>query len=582
MNQFETFQGILGALRAAPIDRQGRLLTNADYTLKVLVSVVGELAAISTNFENSAADRESLAKVLGAISCCNIALHDCYKIGCAEAVATFLNDPAARAKNAHALTVQTPEHGGVTPEADNGLISPRTVSNFFPELDRYRFKSREDYRNELSWFVLSDNGEVIDLKPNGRNIPVMYDELQYYLTLADLHRTKPLAPVVEPVGRVAPPPTVVNSESTPTQRFTKTLQVNAPGYNGEQVAALFSPTHFDNGLFAPLNTQTSLQVTYEKPVHDSPPARGASNNSTSNLGNNSSQTRVGPAQAEVEKFWTLIAKIESQEITPDAVSNYNLTFSVPTADGNTTELIAGGSKICVNRNNLQSFLNLVKEKMTCPSNARVMRTGSIRPMAVTSVPYNPIVDEGKFSPSHFSRDLFAPFTSNTAVNVDLNNQDLVPTFLRNPVPQSYINPHPQQPQQQPQQQQQQQQQIPLGAASTQPQSAGVSKSNLASALRNFSTNRKPAVPSFVDRIKDSDDEFVAILSQLDSDHEKATEFGVTYCIPAACVNKAILASAPQSSVVDGIFDLIPDGRNVPVPPSNVPQYFQMIENAARV
>lgn len=569
MNQFETFQGILGALRAAPRDRQGRLLSNADYTLKVLVSVVGELAAISTNFENSAADRESLAKVLGAISCCNIALHDCYQINCAEAIATFLSDPTARKTNA--LTVQTARTGGSEP--DNGLLSPRTVSNFFPELDRYRFKAREDYNNELSWFVLADNGEVIDLKPNGRNIPVMYDELQYYLTLADLHRTKPLmqTPIADPVGRIAPPPTVVNSESTPTQRITKTLQVKAPGYNGDQVAALFSPTHFDNGLFAPLNTQTSLQVTYERPTSDSPPARGGNTNNANTMGGGVSQAHA--AQAEVEKFWSLIAKIESHEITPEAVSSYNLTFSVPTADGSITELITGGSKICVNQHNLQSFLNIVKEKMTSPTNARVMRTGSIRPMVVNHIPYNPIVDEGKFSPSHFSRDLFAPFTSNTAVNVDLNNQDLVPTFLRNgggSQPQAYAPPASatmQPPQQQQVVQQQQQQKPQPGASST----------NLASALRNFSTNRKPAVPSFVDRIRDSDDEFVAILSQLDNDHEKVTEFGVTYCIPAACVNKAAVAA---NLLVDGIYDLIPNGRNIPVPPSNVPQYFQMIESVA--
>ena len=563
MNSYETFDGIMAALHRASPDRQGKLLTNPDYTLKVLVSVVGELAAISTKFENSAADRENITKVLGAMSCCNIALHGLYNVGCADAVSTFLSD-ARGPVTSKPLSVQVAADSAAA--ADAGMLSPRTVSNFFPELDRYRSKARADYHNELSWFVLAEDGDIIDLKPNGRNIPVVYDELHYYLNLAELYRQKPAVPAAaaqaEPLGRVAP--AVVNSDSTPTQRYTKTLQVNPTHVDNQ--AALFSPTHFDNGLFAPLNTQTSLQVTYERPVADSPPART----------NSASQPNASPNALEVEKFWTLIAKIESHEIAPEAVGNYNLTFSVPTADGATTELIAGGSKICVNRNNLSSFLNLVKEKMTCPTNARVMRTGSIRPMTVASVPYNPLVDEGKFSPSHFSRDLFAPFTSNTTVNVDLNNQDLVPTFLRNgggAAPAQYVDPTPAAPvaAQAPQ---------PAAAAAPAGSSSGGS-SSLASALRNFSTNRKPAVPSYADRIRTSDDEFVAILSQLDGDHEKATEFGVTFCIPAACVNKAVLSSNPASAV-DGLFDLIPNGRNVPVTPSNVPRYFQMIENAATV
>eukprot|EP00388_Colpodella_angusta_P040066 GDKK01049127.1.p1 GENE.GDKK01049127.1~~GDKK01049127.1.p1 ORF type:complete len:266 (-),score=47.04 GDKK01049127.1:431-1228(-) len=263
------------------------------------------------------------------------------------------------------------------------------------------------------------------------------------------------------------------------------------------------------------------------------------------------------------------------EISRDEVASQGLTFSVPTSDGQTLELISNGAKINVNRNNVDSFLSSVKEKMSNPNTSRIIRTNSIRPMAVHNVPYNPIVDQGKFSPSHFSNDLFSPFNSNTAVNVDLNDQAIVPNYLRGGGGSQASNRASSTPQQQSPQLAQYRDPTLMQQQQSNNQGGGASA---IAALRNTATARNKG---FVDRIRTSDDEFVAILSQLDANHNLASEFGVTFCVPTACVNKAVLQQNPAANY-DGIYDLIPNGRNLSVAPPNVAEYFQMIEGAAKV
>ena len=96
-----------------------------------------------------------------------------------------------------------------------------------------------------------------------------------------------------------------------------------------------------------------------------------------------------------------------------------------------------------------------------------------------------------------------------------------------------------------------------------------------------STGDVNTLSSYADRIRNSDDDFIAILSQIDEDSAKAAEIGVAFCIPTVCVGKSFLAANPSSDA-DGLFDLIPNGRNVPVTQRDVTRFFLLVEGAAAV
>ncbi|CCD12158.1 unnamed protein product [Trypanosoma congolense IL3000] len=95
------------------------------------------------------------------------------------------------------------------------------------------------------------------------------------------------------------------------------------------------------------------------------------------------------------------------------------------------ELIPNGIYVKVTESNVSEFLRLLADKSAALS-GRVRRLESIRRLEVAGVSLQDLSrDKDKFSPTHFSKDIFAPYDARTCFLVDADaSEEILPLYLR--------------------------------------------------------------------------------------------------------------------------------------------------------
>nr|CCD21836.1 hypothetical protein, T. brucei homolog Tb09.160.0350 [Trypanosoma congolense IL3000] len=130
------------------------------------------------------------------------------------------------------------------------------------------------------------------------------------------------------------------------------------------------------------------------------------------------------------EFHAKVDAIRSGVIAGPLIAQQNLTFSVP-RDGKLMELIPNGIYVKVTESNVSEFLRLLADKSAALS-GRVRRLESIRRLEVAGVSLQELSrDKDKFSPTHFSKDIFAPYDARTCFLVDADaSEEILPLYLR--------------------------------------------------------------------------------------------------------------------------------------------------------
>jgi hypothetical protein len=198
------------------------------------------------------------------------------------------------------------------------LLSPKTTASFFPELDKIvhlyhaGHLSRGEFEGlHMTYCVIDDHGEVIDLIPSGRSKRVSYDDFPSYARMAEPLRHG--APVPRHAQRrmelqqqqqqqqggghhhhqqqqqqQAPPLQQSTSYDaglmSPTQKAASAPEapppMSAPGFETRRIPVdnrpdprqhgTFSPDHFKGGLFSPHSDRAFVDVEYPSETRGAP------------------------------------------------------------------------------------------------------------------------------------------------------------------------------------------------------------------------------------------------------------------------------------------------------------------------
>jgi hypothetical protein len=451
--------------------------------------------------------------------------------------------PSTRRPASSPMVVETPpgppqRAASASPPSVNNLVdsyqilSPTSRDSFFPNLDKIVHYPKEQFETlGLTWIVPRHDGKLVELIPNGYYVPVKYEQLSEYLA-----RVRPFRQSPANVGAAVYPSPVAR---TPLPLPHHATTVSSNNNTTDAVGSLFSPHHFDHGLFSPyVGPQDGPHLSAEE--EPSLPRSSAF------------------SPTPYDEFLETFAKIESGAIAGAKIGLLRLKFVVPTLDGRQVELVPGGSRMPVTDANAEEFVRLVQTRLSQkesavaggsapysaatkpqPSSDRARRTDSIKRLEVSNAAgYDLVADGSKFSPTHFERDMFAPFANRTQFVVDYDHaEDILPMALRQPSP----SPQPtQQPSSAPPQS--------LFPA-PHPKQAEPPRTRVESA----------STPSYTQYIANHGvSGFRSIIHEVERNHEALKRFGVTYCIPA---------SLTGVKGDDPIVDLFPDGRNTAVKPS---------------
>ncbi|CUE72078.1 Hypothetical protein, putative [Bodo saltans] len=306
---------------------------SAEIALLQVVSHVGELASVVhrssplTQFE-----RDEISNILGSLILGVATIGDVFGVDVAEAALQNINqhmnrvDLRSAAPREERPTNSTPSSTRdprvvSTIEADQArqiLLSPATRRNFFPTLDVVTQFTREQFDNlQMTWTAPKVDGEMVEVVPGGKHKALTYDQLPEYL-----RSVEPLR-VEHQILEDAPPalqglPSSVAAVTAANGVVVRHVDVpQPPGYNADQVKTLFSPTHFDHGLFSPHSVAKALDVPYPSVEEDvNPPA--------------AVEAAAGPKLPTNQvEFFTIVDEIAKGKITGDALSSLQLTFSMP-------------------------------------------------------------------------------------------------------------------------------------------------------------------------------------------------------------------------------------------------------------
>jgi hypothetical protein len=246
-------------------------------------------------------------------------------------------------------------------------------------------------------FVISSNGQEIELIPNGKNT---------FVTLATKDRYVRLA-------------------------REKKHQLDNPTTSGSPTAGpvvgLFSPglkpttrSFADSMLALDMSNTTQLP-----PPSDIQIASAHVNSCTPKMTFSPPPTR-SLSPKSLEKFWAVLAAFERETFTDEEVLGMHVAFVIP-HNGTHVELLPGGSDMLVTNSNKQDFIRLAKAKAQelgdsgAPlPKASQKRPGLTRSMSVhvPSRVWDPREEARHFSPSHFKVDLFSPFCAETTFDVN--------------------------------------------------------------------------------------------------------------------------------------------------------------------
>ncbi|PWU94873.1 hypothetical protein C4B63_24g324 [Trypanosoma cruzi] len=127
-------------------------------------------------------------------------------------------------------------------------------------------------------------------------------------------------------------------------------------------------------------------------------------------------------------FCAKVEGLKRGQVTGLQIAQLNLTFSVP-RNGRLVELIPNGIHVKVTSANVAEFLRLLGDKSVNQC-GRIRRMESIKKIEVTGAGSQDLSREkDKFSPTHFSKDIFAPYEDRTSFLVDFDASDEIYLFL---------------------------------------------------------------------------------------------------------------------------------------------------------
>ena len=114
---------------------------------------------------------------------------------------------------------------------------------------------------EVMWCAPYD-GRIINLIPDGRNIPVKAEYLPLFVKYVNELQQKGMSYVPQPMPSMLTKAAAMQRRSTSpvVKKFTRSLSVQLPHdkKDGRPDNECFSPTHFEHGLFSPANTKTDF------------------------------------------------------------------------------------------------------------------------------------------------------------------------------------------------------------------------------------------------------------------------------------------------------------------------------------
>ncbi|KPA74047.1 hypothetical protein ABB37_09356 [Leptomonas pyrrhocoris] len=462
-------------------DSRGTAGATVEVSLMRMMAAMGELSALA--FANASGispfEREEVSRLIGKLSISVASIAEAFGLNVARSTLQYLDEemsatPAVPPRNAsggqsssppnndtplssaaNAPSPQNPNNASTESSAQSGasvVLSPASNVRFFHFVDQLATAPRESFEEaNLRWVAPAPNGAIEELIPNGRAITVEYDDFpryraqlaQYRETRAWQARASSASASPNPVNLSANTAVVGGGGpspfSVPTGPAVASIPAALPaavaqasGYDPARESDLYSPSHFSGGFFSPMARVAETGV-----VNVYPPAAvmasEAANGADADVRRRQALRQIGRPY-EVRDFNQKVRLLRSGVVQGTEIAKLGLTFSVP--DGpQVIELIGDGMQVDVTAANAKAFLTLLDDfsSAQAPSPAQVHRTNSVRKINVGSI----IPDvTPTFSPSHFSHDLFAPYSKPTsAVYVDYDKSErILPPFLKEQSP----------------------------------------------------------------------------------------------------------------------------------------------------
>jgi hypothetical protein len=485
------------------------------------MTALGDLATFASRDGShcSTFEREEASDIIGSLLLSVLALGDAMNVDVVDAAHRRLSQLQLRPQKLRSSPQQqessaplqtTPKEQLVSQvHSPQQLESPTNISQFFRMLHEVSRCPIDEFNKLGLKYVAPHNGTVKELIPDGQNVVVTHDRLPHFLQLVEK-----LAKNELPEAATAHPPKPAQHE----EFIKKHVEVAAPpGYNPDAVGKLFSPTHFTHGLFSPHSKNTAFDVEYPaQRTQSSQPA--------------SSSASPGPTVPnDTSDFQQLLKRLESGEISGSQIGALRLTFCVPGSEGKVHELQPGGSNIPVSAANVNEFLRLAKANHPL---GRVRRQDSIKTLELGgAVNATKKEDRKKFSPTHGSKDLFAPIDDRRTFVVDYDCEaDTLPAALRH---------------------------------ANAPPAESVVVHNLPTAVhyQDYLRHGGSAI-------------FHKIVEQIEADPVTISRLQVTWCTPAS-----VAQNPTDEELSDGIHDLIRDGRNTLVNLSQVKLFIDTVKRS---
>lgn len=269
--------------------------------------------------------------------------------------------------------------------------------------------SKEDWECHGVKYHVPFRGTLHELFEGGSNTPVPYTEVMRFCCLC---REK-LAELKS--SRVLRRPKKMCQTVTALDHQMVVVE------NDNATKTLFSPSHFDNNIFAPFQTIDSLQAkpsgAAEPPKNEcrqpSAAARAAMAVAAAHNGEAGAHEEATANYVyDIRAFSEMLDSIElintenGERFTEEDFAALDVRYWVPLG-GKIIDLFPDGHKQKVRLEDAKKYVKLAREKLgLAPRNPSEKRT----PKKALKTP-PPSGDPGPFSPSHFQYDLFAPFIS---------------------------------------------------------------------------------------------------------------------------------------------------------------------------
>lgn len=426
-----------------------------------MVSAVGDLATLSYRSPASLSlfEKEEVASVLGRLTVALSTVGHCLEVDVGSAALAYLEQsrpyPTAGSTPRDRSECQATHNSHPQQQQQQHpvvVLSPSSRDSFFTHLDALVGAPRATVEAaRLLWVAPNDTGALEEMIPNGAETVVSFEQFPVYYSFVQARR-----PNSTPWLGVGGPHFDAHARAMAGPPIT----MQAPGYDPEAEAKLFSPTHFSQGLFSPradaapsellrakVRPPSALKATpLDQPFTTSSSAPGSAEAVRQSSSRSQSQMQPPPRPPMNEKeFELMVGYIRGGTVRGPQVADLGLTFCM--MDGErVVELVQDGMQIMVTAANAGEFLRLLDEARRAtppPPPERIHRVDSIR--RLQAMPTPPEAGANGFSPSHFSHGLFAPHTDKATFYVDYDaSERTLPPFLKQ---KAQPNPHPQQQQQ---------------------------------------------------------------------------------------------------------------------------------------